>query len=103
MTFRSDFKATVAPAIFAALGEPATYTPAGGAAKSCTVILTEGVQLQPVGVESQVWQRGTTIDALLAEIGSTPARGDVFTVAGTTYTVQAILDDDGMTIKAVVT
>lgn len=103
MSFTDNMKNTVAPAIFSALGDAATYTPAGGAAVSCTVDIKFNVMLQPAGIETQAWQRGTTIEAQLSEITSEPNRGDTFVVGGVTYTVQAILENDGVSVKMVVT
>lgn len=103
MSFLDEIGDTVGPAIFNALGDAATYTPSGGAAVSCTVIITFNVMLQPTGVEAQVWQGGTTIEALLSEITSEPNRGDVFVVRGVSYTVQAVLENDGVSVRVVVT
>lgn len=89
--------------IFTMDGDDATFTPAGGVPVSCHVFVTKSVMLQPAGVETQVWQRGTTIEALVSELGGEPDRGDVFTVGSATYTVQAILENDGLVVKAVVT
>jgi hypothetical protein len=103
MSFLDNMKSTVGPAIFGALGDSSTFTPSGGAAVSCTVIITFNVMLQPTGVESQVWQGGTTIEALLSEITNEPNRGDVFVAGGVSYTVQTVLENDGVSVKVVVT
>lgn len=103
MSFLDNMKSTVAPAIFNALGDAATFRPSGGAAVSCTVVITFNVMLQPTGIESQVWQGGTTIEALLSEITNEPNRGDVFVVRGVSYTVQAVLENDGVSVRVVVT
>ncbi len=104
MGLRAVFAAAL-PGIFDAAGEDAVFTPATGAAIPCKVFIDFNVMLQPAGVETQVWQRGTTIEALLSVIGCEPNRGETFTMDGTayTYTVQAILENDGLTVKAVVT
>lgn len=103
MRFLDNMKQKAAPAIFNALGDLSTYTPAGGAAVACTVIVTFNVMLQPTGVESQVWQGGTTIEALCSEITNEPNRGDVFVVRSVSYTVQAVLENDGVSVRVVVT
>ncbi len=103
MSFLDDMNDTVGPAIFNALGDVSTFTPSGGSAVSCTVVITFNVMLQPTGVEAQVWQRGTTIEALLSEITNEPNRGDVFVVRGVSYTVQAVLENDGVSVRVVVT
>jgi len=103
MSFIDNMIDSVAPAILDALGESAVYTPSGGAAVACTVDIVHNVMLQPSGIETQVWQRGTTIEALLDEIGVEPGRGDTFVVREQTYTVQAVMENDGVTVKVVVT
>jgi len=84
------------------LGEDATYTPAVGAAVACRVVVNRNVLLQPDGMTVQVYDKGTTIEAMLSVIGSEPNRGDTFTVGTETYTVQSIEQNDGYTVTAVV-
>ena len=102
------------PAFFAQAGEPAIFTPASGDPIYCQVFIDFAVMLQPGGAEAQIWQQGTTIEALLSEIGREPDRGESFTVfsdeasrlagtGGTSYAVQAILESEGLFVKAVVT
>jgi hypothetical protein len=92
-----------------ALGKDAVFTHSGGDPVDCKVFINFNVLLQPAGIEAQAWQRGTTIDALLSDasgigIGaSEPSRDDTFTIAGVTYTVKSILENDGFSVKAVVT
>ena len=113
MGLRAVF-ADALPGIFSAAGEDAIFTPAAGDAVSCMVFIDFNVMLQPGGGEAQVWQQGTTIEALLSEIGRVPNRGEMITVYpdaasrsagtdGTEYTVQAILENDGLTVKMAVT
>lgn len=85
------------------IGEDATFTPAGGTAVPCRVIVNRSVLLQPAGMEAQVIERGTTIEAILSVIGAEPNRGDVFTVGTETFTVGSIERNDGVTVEAVVT
>lgn len=113
MGLRAVFAAAL-PDLFAKAGEPAVFTPATGAPAPCNVFIDFGVELQPAGAEAQVWQLGTTIEALLSETVREPNRGEIFTVypdlasrtagtGGTAYTVQAPLENDGLTVKVVVT
>lgn len=113
MGLRALFAAAL-PKIFSAAGETAVFTPAAGDPVSCMVFIDFNVMLQPSGAEVQVWQQGTTIEALLSEIGREPNRGETFTVypdeenrtagtGGTVYTVQEILQNDGLYVKVVVT
>ena len=107
MGLRGVFAAAL-PGIFLAAGETAVFTPATGSPVSCYVFINFNVELQPSGMEVQVWERGTVIEALLtdsgegAATGREPARGETFTVAGTVYTVKAILENDGLTVKVTV-
>lgn len=101
MGLRAVFAAAL-PGIFAAAGEEALFTPASGAAIPCMVFIDFNAMLQPSGIEAQVWQRGTTIEALLSDLGREPNRGEIFTVDGAAYAVQAILENDGLTVKTVV-
>jgi hypothetical protein len=98
-----DVFAEALPDMFNSAGEAAVFTPEVGDPIDCMVFIDFNVMLQPSGVEVQVWQRGTTIEALLSEIGREPNRGETFTVDSVDYTVQAILENDGLTVKAVVT
>jgi hypothetical protein len=85
------------------VGDDATFTPAGGVAIPCRVIVNRSVLLQPAGMDAQVYERGTTIEVVLADIGAEPIRGDVFIVGTETFTVQAIESNDGDTVVVVVT
>jgi hypothetical protein len=102
MGIRAVFAA--ADAIFMPLiGEDAVFTPAAGAAIPCKIFIDFSVLLQPAGVEAHIWERGTTIEALLSEIGREPKRGETFEYDSVVYTVKSILENDGLTVKAVVT
>jgi hypothetical protein len=86
------------------MGEEAIFTPSAGSPVACHVFIDFNVMLQPGGSEAQVWELGTTIKARLSEIGGEPSRGETFTLAGgVVYTIQAILENDGLTVKMVVT
>lgn len=90
--------------IFAsALGSDATFTPQGGSLIGCSVIINRNVLLQPAGMDTQVFGRGTTIEAMLSEIITEPNRGDVFVVGAETFTVQSIESNDGDTVTMIVT
>lgn len=97
------FAKAVADIFNSAVGADATFTLAGGTAVSCRVILERNVLMQPSSMDVQVWERGTTIEAQLAEIINEPDRGDTFAVGSETFTVQSIEENDGITVKAIVT
>lgn len=112
MGIRAVF-AEALPDIFNEAGEDARFVPLSGNAKDCKIFIEFDVLLQPSGVEAQATEVGTTIEALLSDetlpVGDTtsltqePVRGDTFVYDGTTYTVKAIISNDKMTIKMVVT
>jgi hypothetical protein len=102
MGLRAVFAAAV-PNIFVAAGEDAVFYPSVGDSVECKIFIDFDVMLQPAGVETQVWQQGTTIEALLSVIGKEPDRGETFIYDGTTYTVQAVIANDGLTVKVQVT
>ena len=84
------------------IGDDATYTPMGGAAVSLRVIIDKSVLLQPAG-DAQVYERGVTIEVILDDISSVePNRGSTFVVGTETFTVQSILENDGLTAVCVV-
>lgn len=87
-------------ACFTAFGEAGTYTPSGSAAQSITVIREHNVDFAPGGAESLVVERRTVLHIRKTEIAS-PGRGDTCVVDGTTYTVDAVLSDDGHIVQAV--
>lgn len=97
------FAASIQDIFNSPLGDDAVFTPAGGVAISCRVIVNRSVLLQPAGMDAQVYERGTTIEAILADLVNEPNRGDVFVIGAETFTVQSIDSNDGDTVVAVVT
>lgn len=89
--------------VFDAHGVAASYTPYGGAAVACTVILHKATAPQPQGYEAQAWGPGTTIESRLSETTSEPNRNDTFLIGSTTYTVQEVLENDDYVVKTAVT
>jgi hypothetical protein len=83
------------------LGEDAVYTPVSGAAKSIRVFIERNTSLQPTGFEGQVFERGTIIEALLADLGGEPDPGATFVVSGETYTVRTIEDNDDYIVRMI--
>lgn len=70
----------------------------------CRVIITRSVLMQPTGMEAQMWERGTTLEVLLAAVGNVePDRGDVFILTGgETLTVRSVDQNDGYSVTLVV-
>ena len=101
MGHRAVFTAA-SPAVYAAMGETAIFTPATGAPIACHVFLDFREELDPTGMETQVSRNVPTIDALISEIGRAPVAGETFTFAGgIVYTVQAVIENDGISCVAV--
>jgi hypothetical protein len=86
-----------------AVADDTVYTPLGGAGIACRVLIERNVLLQPSGMDAQVVEQGTTIEAILADVGAEPNRGDTFAIGTETFTVQSIAENDGMTVKIIVT
>lgn len=79
----------------------ATFTDVGGDPVICNVIIDHDVILQPDAYDAQIAEIGTTIDALVSDVG-TPRHGATVIVGDTTYTVKRIETNDGYVIKLVV-
>jgi len=92
----------IAEDLFDDLAVAATFTPAVGDAVSCKVNLEKGTDFQPGGLDAQVWGSETTIEYRLAEVGKEADRDEVFTVAGTDYTVKDVMENDGRFVKVAV-
>jgi len=94
--------ATATVAFYAAAGKTAVFTPATGAPVSCKIFINKNVQLQPTGMESLVWERGTTIEALYSEITREPNVDEKFTYDSIDYTVKSVLQNDGVVMRMAV-
>lgn len=84
-------------ALFAQLADPCTVTRGADPAVSTRCIVEDGVAR--LGEYNQVIGRSRMVSFIKSEWS--PARGDVVTIDGSTQTVEAIEDDDGMVVKAV--
>jgi len=113
MGLRSVFSAAL-PGIFSAAGEPAVFTPASGAPVDCYVFIDFTGRNDPLGMEPGVFRQAILIDGLISEFGRRPVKDETITVYptvadrtagtnGTVYTVQAPIDDDGLSFKMEVT
>ncbi|MHC4361379.1 MAG: head-tail joining protein [Planctomycetota bacterium] len=78
------------------LGKAATYTPSVGDPVSCTVHYENELTVTPGSFDIQAHGPLETIEGLLSELGREPDKGDQFTIGSDTYTVQTVLDNDGM-------
>ena len=87
-------------------GEEAVYTPINwepGDVESvtCNVVLAHDVLIQADGYDATVATLGTTITALVDDVG-TVSKGDTFEIGGTTYTVVKIETNDSIMVTVVV-
>ena len=82
-------------------GVDAVFTPLTGEPSSFKVQFTESMQLQPSGM-TQTWLQVKAIEYSLADLEREVMVGEIFTIDGTPYAVQSIMNNDGYVIKAVV-
>ena len=70
--------------------DKAVYTPVSGDPVSCDVVVNHDALIQADGYDLSMATLGTTVTAMVADVG-TVNRGDIFTMADSTvYTVQRI-------------
>ena len=89
--------------LFDQLGVDATFTPAAGDPVSLKILFKTELAMQPTGYETRSWQGERSIEYILGDIGREANRGEVFTVDGTDYTVQAVTANDGRFCTVAVT
>ncbi len=91
------------PDIFDTAGEDAVFTPQDGSPVECKMFIDFDVALQPVGVQSETWEKGITIELLLSAIGQEPKRGDkvLYVDKGKTYTLITPLENDNLSVVMV--
>lgn len=97
MTFSSLFPNKT---LIDTLGDDVTYTATGGSPITIKAVVDYGTQ-QTYAIDAYVPEKQVTVKTLKAE---TPllARGYIFIHNGRTLTVDAVQDDDGYVITAVV-
>jgi len=100
MTVNAILK-THAAAIVNHAGESAVYSPAVGDDVTCKVVPAHDVLIQTDGYDASVATLGTTITALVADVG-TVSKGDTFSVDGITYTVIRPESNDNIMVTVVV-
>ena len=80
--------------LFDTMGPDATFTPLVGSPVSLNVNLVSEMDFQPGGYESSVHDVTKTIEYLYDDIGREAKRGETFLIGSTTYTVEAVLEND---------
>lgn len=78
----------------------ATYTPDGGAGAAVRVIVMEDSEFVAAG-QSDVTDRRTVIAIRSSDVAA-PGRDDTVLVGSTTYTVESVIDDDGLEMRLAV-
>lgn len=83
-------------------GDPGTFTPlVGSVVEDIRVVIDHNAELSPEGQEFGITVIGTTIDALIVDVG-VPKQGDVFTVGGVDYKVKGTVENNKTLVKVVV-
>ena len=86
--------------IYMLFGEAATYTPKGGTAVACTVLVEH--DLTQYGETARVQGKSAVIGVRTSQVPIQPRRGDVFAVTGgKSYAVDSMLSSDPIEHKAV--
>ena len=105
MTFESILD-QAAEDIFSVAGVDATFTPDGGDAVSCKVVVSDEAEIQPGGFDLPAIAQVRNIEARLSEVVSDPEPGDVFVIASGlyagTWTVGDEISNDGIFVKVAV-
>ncbi len=97
------FAAALADIFDSEIGSDAVFKPASGPDVPCRIIINRDILMQPESMTAQVYERGTSIEAQISQLGRAPVRGEQFAVGAETFTVQSLVRNDGMTVEAIVT
>ena len=87
--------------LFRHMGRRAFYTPKSGQLFNCLAVIFRGTDLHPQGFESQVLDAKTVIHLQVSAVGR-PKQGDKISVAGQHFTVDQIIEDDGVVVQVAV-
>ena len=80
----------------------AVYRPNPGDPVALKIHVRKEQQLQPDGFTAEVQALATTAEAILADLGKEPERGETFETETETFTVKSVLSNDGKTVKVIV-
>lgn len=97
MSFDDDFPHQT---LFDCFGKAATFIGAGGAVATL-VVVDDDIDLEPVGVQSQIVENQTIINLLTADVGE-PVRGDTIQIDATIHTIDAVVFNDQYVIRVAV-
>ncbi len=73
--------------VLEALGTSAIFKPVAGGSTSCYVEFDKSVEMLPDSFSGQVAAWAYYVSVSIEKLGATPARGDLFEIASTDYTV----------------
>jgi len=94
---------TAAADILSLLGTSATFTPATGSpVEGVNVVVDLELLMQPGGYNADAYAQYTTIECLLSDLPHEPNRNESFSVSGTVYNVDSVLENDGLFVKVIV-
>lgn len=80
--------------------QDAVYTPAAGDPVSLKVFVSVNTVLQPSGFDAEVLATGTSVKALLEDLGREPVRGDSLEIRSGVYTIkEVLLENNGRTAR----
>ena len=86
--------------LFDTMAPDATFTPlVGNPVTGLNVSLVSEMDFQPGGYESSVHDVTKTVEYLFEDIGREAKRGEKFLIGSTTYTVEAVLENDLRFVK----
>lgn len=98
----SDFGQAVID-IIDELGQEATFLPVGGdPVPGIKVYSEQRLEDQPDGFETVIKAVYQTIELLVSDLPREPRENDQITIGATTYTVKAILTNDGYTVTVII-
>jgi hypothetical protein len=87
-----------ADSLFRLLGRRVRFLPINGQEKTCRAIIVKGVSAEPSGFSSQVIDSQIQISFKKRDVGR-PQTGDQITINKDKFTVDRILEDDGLVVK----
>ena len=97
MTFRT-VNSAMSSAVITVLGEPVTHHSHKGTVHAVYAVVEENVEVFPGGFDSGVTERTNKISMLKTDVPDLK-RDDLIVTADALYTVQDIIEDDGVVIE----
>ncbi len=101
----ADIKAifdNAASNLFNRIGRDAVYQPVTGNPVNCKVVIERDVDLEPLGLNAQVWGKGITIEAVISVLGKEPDAEETFTADGIVHEILTVKENDGRFVTVIV-